>query len=130
MVFTTLEESVTNLYKDDLGIYNPKEINMVAIAECLDIKLDYWDESSEAYEIKGQHWIMLNEFLSPQEAWQDFAHELCHVLQHEGYQLNMRKSFRLYQEVKADRSEEHTSELQSRENLVCRLLLEKKKKKK
>src|SRR5215475_5374204 len=30
----------------------------------------------------------------------------------------------------ATRSEEHTSELQSRENLVCRLLLEKKKKKK
>src|SRR5215475_15291090 len=30
----------------------------------------------------------------------------------------------------AVRSEEHTSELQSRENLVCRLLLEKKKKKK
>src|SRR5690606_40846693 len=29
-----------------------------------------------------------------------------------------------------ERSEEHTSELQSRENLVCRLLLEKKKKKK
>src|SRR5207302_11438673 len=30
----------------------------------------------------------------------------------------------------SNRSEEHTSELQSRENLVCRLLLEKKKKKK
>src|SRR5690606_41636481 len=29
---------------------------------------------------------------------------------------------------KRERSEEHTSELQSRENLVCRLLLEKKKK--
>src|SRR5690606_41850510 len=29
---------------------------------------------------------------------------------------------------RSDRSEEHTSELQSRENLVCRLLLEKKKK--
>src|SRR2546427_3451703 len=29
---------------------------------------------------------------------------------------------------KADRSEEHTSELQSQSNLVCRLLLEKKKK--
>src|SRR5436309_11857454 len=28
---------------------------------------------------------------------------------------------------RVDRSEEHTSELQSRENLVCRLLLEKKK---
>src|SRR3712207_8475152 len=31
--------------------------------------------------------------------------------------------------VAADRSEEHTSELQSRQYLVCRLLLEKKKKK-
>src|SRR5215475_15728734 len=31
--------------------------------------------------------------------------------------------------AKICRSEEHTSELQSRENLVCRLLLEKKKKK-
>src|SRR5690606_41942263 len=32
--------------------------------------------------------------------------------------------------LKCSRSEEHTSELQSRENLVCRLLLEKKKNKK
>src|SRR3712207_7169747 len=31
-------------------------------------------------------------------------------------------------QVGADRSEEHTSELQSRQYLVCRLLLEKKKK--
>src|SRR2546422_6161303 len=30
-------------------------------------------------------------------------------------------------ELRADRSEEHTSELQSRLHLVCRLLLEKKK---
>src|SRR5688572_32291383 len=33
-------------------------------------------------------------------------------------------------DMKAARSEEHTSELQSQSNLVCRLLLEKKKKKK
>src|SRR5690606_41681468 len=32
--------------------------------------------------------------------------------------------------ISNNRSEEHTSELQSRENLVCRLLLEKKKKNK
>src|SRR5690349_22725155 len=32
--------------------------------------------------------------------------------------------------AEAERSEEHTSELQSRRDLVCRLLLEKKKKKK
>src|SRR2546427_3461809 len=33
-------------------------------------------------------------------------------------------------EILRERSEEHTSELQSQSNLVCRLLLEKKKKKK
>src|SRR5690606_39704022 len=33
-----------------------------------------------------------------------------------------------FEEMLGERSEEHTSELQSRENLVCRLLLEKKKK--
>src|SRR6266511_704063 len=36
----------------------------------------------------------------------------------------------MYLPIIAVRSEEHTSELQSRENLVCRLLLEKKKKEK
>ena len=34
---------------------------------------------------------------------------------------------RVYDVADETRSEEHTSELQSRENLVCRLLLEKKK---
>src|SRR5690606_40681420 len=34
----------------------------------------------------------------------------------------------LVRNADSNRSEEHTSELQSRENLVCRLLLEKKKK--
>src|SRR5436309_12693274 len=40
--------------------------------------------------------------------------------------VSRQKPFRSY----SARSEEHTSELQSRENLVCRLLLEKKKKNK
>src|SRR2546427_5823087 len=39
------------------------------------------------------------------------------------------KDHRLLRSVFACRSEEHTSELQSQSNLVCRLLLEKKKKK-
>src|SRR5438552_2590559 len=34
-----------------------------------------------------------------------------------------------YPHIRTDRSEEHTSELQSPDHLVCRLLLEKKKKK-
>src|SRR5690606_41322779 len=44
--------------------------------------------------------------------------------------LRVESSARLSMMVRAshERSEEHTSELQSRENLVCRLLLEKKNK--
>src|SRR5436309_7305701 len=43
--------------------------------------------------------------------------------------LSLEAADRLAAEMpRRDRSEEHTSELQSRENLVCRLLLEKKKK--
>src|SRR5690606_40190442 len=43
--------------------------------------------------------------------------------------INFGTSVSVYQEnlLVGARSEEHTSELQSRENLVCRLLLEKKK---
>src|SRR5690606_20523954 len=41
--------------------------------------------------------------------------------------LNKSEITRVKQDVLDGRSEEHTSELQSRENLVCRLLLEKKK---
>src|SRR2546430_9235801 len=37
-------------------------------------------------------------------------------------------SVEVYRPIRATRSEEHTSELQSQSNLVCRLLLEKKKK--
>ena len=44
--------------------------------------------------------------------------------------FSMGLAVQLQAQVTVTRSEEHTSELQSRENLVCRLLLEKKKKKK
>src|SRR5207302_6971415 len=44
-----------------------------------------------------------------------------------GQPLRHRSSARRHQQVVRAKSEEHTSELQSRENLVCRLLLAKKK---
>src|SRR5690606_39483643 len=43
------------------------------------------------------------------------------------YKSSVKETF-LKKVTSTPRSEEHTSELQSRENLVCRLLLEKKKK--
>src|SRR3712207_9008727 len=46
------------------------------------------------------------------------------------HRLGFRREDRLVEREVDDRSEEHTSELQSRQYLVCRLLLEKKKKNK
>src|SRR3712207_8081022 len=51
------------------------------------------------------------------------------VVDAEGYRERRAEALRAQAGEAADRSEEHTSELQSRQYLVCRLLLEKKKKK-
>src|SRR5207248_6069419 len=57
-----------------------------------------------------------------------------HVIAATGYKVNLGRLAYLSPEIRArihtiERSEEHTSELQSPYDLVCRLLLEKKKKK-
>src|SRR5690606_41855542 len=54
-----------------------------------------------------------------------FDHIFC--LRHGSKEDNRREHVGLSDFLRRRRSEEHTSELQSRENLVCRLLLEKKK---
>src|SRR2546422_6142765 len=62
----------------------------------------------------------------PRAEQQSFAH----VVRHEHHPLVEPSLERLELALQLDpRSEEHTSELQSRLHLVCRLLLEKKKKK-
>src|SRR5690606_39629082 len=69
-------------------------------------------------------------FIAPGSPWQNgFVESFNGKLRDE--LLKNREWFRSRAEAKVLierwRSEEHTSELQSRENLVCRLLLEKKK---
>src|SRR5690606_39467437 len=59
--------------------------------------------------------------LKPEELWGYFVN---------GRLASQLRLLQLSIWLNGERSEEHTSELQSRENLVCRLLLEKKKKKK
>src|SRR2546430_7619952 len=49
---------------------------------------------------------------------------LVEQMRREGYEVLVSRPEVIYRK---DRSEEHTSELQSQSNLVCRLLLEKKK---
>ncbi|MFB8734155.1 ImmA/IrrE family metallo-endopeptidase [Bacillus sp. SL00103] len=44
---------------------------------------------------------ILNRSLSPEEQWQDFAHELCHVLKAYRQSFQMNKLFRELQEFQA-----------------------------
>src|SRR2546426_8342413 len=58
------------------------------------------------------------------------AHQIHHALDLRGARARSLGRLEQQRPRRVDRSEEHTSELQSPCNLVCRLLLEKKKKKK
>src|SRR3989475_457538 len=54
--------------------------------------------------------------------------EPCHYCEGRGYTKDPTTiCYELFRDIRRLRSEEHTSELQSQSNLVCRLLLEKKK---
>src|SRR2546426_4422681 len=58
-------------------------------------------------------------------AWQEVAQRIAHEIKNPLTPIQLSA-----ERLRKKRSEEHTSELQSPCNLVCRLLLEKKKKKK
>ncbi|ALC84216.1 hypothetical protein AM592_11660 [Bacillus gobiensis] len=95
-----LEEDVKNVYIE-LGILKPSEIQMHMIAEKLDIWIFHHDEPSRT-KISGLYSIVLNSNLSPEEEWQDFSHELGHILMHYCNQHRMINLFRYLQENQAD----------------------------
>src|SRR5258707_10768691 len=63
--------------------------------------------------------------------WSNFLNKTWRLKKgHIIYSIRCNPMFKIIEEITPGRSEEHTSELQSRQYLVCRLLLEKKKKNK
>ena len=102
---TLLEEKVFSIYHS-LNILHPSQLyqnNLIELVSSkLNIRVHYFDESSESNNLGGIYRVFLNENQTNEEIWQDFAHELGHILRHEGYQLSMADSFREYQEWQAD----------------------------
>src|SRR5690606_42070805 len=83
--------------------------------------------SSELGPERALYWLRIR---TPRERWYDFTTQpgaLTLRARPEHLGRLGQPSFVGRRQQHLDRSEEHTSELQSRENLVCRLLLEKKK---
>lgn len=99
--FTPLEDSVRYLYQK-LHINVPSQIDMISIASNLGIWLHFVDFESAAIDRNGLYSILINRSLSSQQQWEDFGHELGHVLFHCGHQWFLPEGFIAYQENKAN----------------------------
>lgn len=96
-----LEDFIQAMYRR-IRIHNPEDLDPSSISKELGIKLFYWKEKSQALFIGNTAFIFINIDLSLAEQWQDFCHELCHVILHVGNQNFMNPMFREYQEWKAN----------------------------
>jgi hypothetical protein len=97
---TPLEQSIEKLYRT-IGFHEPYQLDVEAIADKLGIWVHFAPYTSRALERAGLQSIVLDSRLSRQEQWQEFGHELCHLLHHAGNQLTMGESFIRFQETKA-----------------------------
>jgi len=80
---------------------------MSRVSEYFNIQLHYYDSCSEANTLGGDFHIFINQNQCIQRQWQDFAHELGHILEHEGYQWGIPGLFRHYQEGQAKKFAHH-----------------------
>ncbi|MEK3955350.1 ImmA/IrrE family metallo-endopeptidase [Psychrobacillus sp. FSL K6-1464] len=98
--YNHLEDYIRKFYSQ-LKIFRPSDLDFRRIAKDLNIKVFYWTHKSQALFLKGRAFIFLNMNLSFHQQYQEFMHELCHILFHAGDQMNMPPLFRVYQESKA-----------------------------
>ncbi|MGZ9782500.1 ImmA/IrrE family metallo-endopeptidase [Bacillus pseudomycoides] len=97
---TQLEDYMQHLYQS-LSIFVPEQMDMMKVAQKLNIWLYFAPIGSCAMKRNGLASIVLDERKSQQEQFEDFGHEVAHLLFHAGNQLNMPKMFLDYQEAKA-----------------------------
>lgn len=94
---THLEDYVESLLVD-LNIRHPGQLNKFVISDKLGIYLHLYNGNSRGLMDCDEKYIFLNQHLSRPERWQDFGHELCHILRHDGDQKHMSLPFRQLQE--------------------------------
>src|SRR5260221_11367648 len=82
-----------------------------------------WGTATSAYQIEGA----VDEDGRGRSIWDTFSHTPGKIEDHSNADRANDHYHRYKEDVGLIRSEEHTSELQSHSDLVCRLLLEKKK---
>src|SRR5690554_2289448 len=119
------KDSVKRNYFDSLNeLYASGKISDTAYLHKIDSLSDHLVNQGILYSVSDmlQNLKLYNEIVWSKEAYRPFRKNYYLILLNNAHISNLRGA--------SIRSEEHTSELQSRPHLVCRLLLEKKKKKK
>lgn len=106
--WTYTECYVKELY-EQLQIFSPEQLDMKIIAKKLDVKLFYWEEKSQAIIYDDMCAIFIDLRNSIEHQWQDFCHELAHVLLHIGIQDKLPQMYIQYQEHKANQFMYHAA---------------------
>jgi Zn-dependent peptidase ImmA (M78 family) len=96
-----LEDFIESLYTK-ISITSPEQLDIELIARRLNIEVGYSHKKSMCAEIGDIMMILLNENLSRVEQWQEFAHEVCHLLRHAGNQTELPFPFVQLQESQAN----------------------------
>lgn len=100
--YTHLEDFIFNLYSN-IGVFHPRQLNPELISSRLGLTIGYLPMNS----LHEENIIVLDSRLSETKQWQDFGHELCHVINHGGNQLKTPPLFKVYKEWKANSFAEH-----------------------
>ncbi|WP_158738662.1 ImmA/IrrE family metallo-endopeptidase [Alteribacillus sp. YIM 98480] len=100
-VYSHLEDYINCLYQQ-LNLYYPEQLDIEYIANRLNIFLEYSTSSSFSF---GN--VLVLKRSNTQREWQDFGHEICHVLRHAGNHTNLPQPFIDYQEWQADHFARH-----------------------
>ncbi|GIO13019.1 phage-like element PBSX protein XkdA [Cohnella xylanilytica] len=99
---TPMEEWIENLWRR-AGIRSPEQLTVDEVASRLNVWVHYLNQGSKALEWMGLRSILVDKRLSRAEQWEDFLHELCHILRHAGNQTLMPRAFLESQEADANR---------------------------
>ncbi|CAI6069242.1 ImmA/IrrE family metallo-endopeptidase [Cohnella sp. JJ-181] len=99
---TPLEQWIEALWSR-AGIVSPDQLTIEEVSDRLDVWVHYMSESSKALEWMGIRSVLIDLRLTAERQWEDYLHELCHILRHAGNQTVMPRSFLEHQEAEAKR---------------------------
>lgn len=99
---TPLEQWIEQLWLKS-GIVSPSQLNIDDVAGRLDVWVHFMQDTSRALEYMGLRSILIDKRQGREAQWEDFLHELCHILRHAGNQTTMPRLFCEGQEAEANR---------------------------